>query len=100
MRDWQVAQAFTPRRMRTIEGWIERSIRALPGITYVKGDGLDLASAWDAARKAVAIDPEFAAGWGVLAWLIMENERFYGEKQGDWLAASAPLLYRQMFLRK
>jgi len=38
----------------TPEGWIERSIRAQPGIEYVKGDGLDLASAWDAAQKAIA----------------------------------------------
>jgi 2-oxoisovalerate dehydrogenase E1 component len=37
----------------TPEGWVERSFRSRPGFEYVRGNGLDLASAYDASIKAV-----------------------------------------------
>ncbi len=40
--------------VRTPDGWIEASMRARVGITYVPADGLDLVAAWRGAEQAVA----------------------------------------------
>jgi 2-oxoisovalerate dehydrogenase E1 component len=39
--------------VRTPEGWVERRLRAEPGLHYVAADGRDLADAWRGAREAV-----------------------------------------------
>jgi len=38
--------------VHTAPGWVEASFRQRPGIRYFAGDGLDLVSAWRAARDA------------------------------------------------
>ncbi len=40
--------------VRTPQGWVEKRMRAHPGLHYVAGDGLDLLSAFAAASEAVA----------------------------------------------
>ncbi|HHO52996.1 MAG TPA: MFS transporter [Deltaproteobacteria bacterium] len=39
--------------VRTPSGWVATANRDRPGIEYFSGDGLDLVSAWEAARAAV-----------------------------------------------
>jgi TPP-dependent pyruvate/acetoin dehydrogenase alpha subunit len=40
--------------VRTPDGWVESSMRSVPAMHYVKGDGRDLSSAYEATRRQAA----------------------------------------------
>ncbi len=39
--------------VRTPDGWVEARMRAMPGITYLQGDGRDLSASYEATKRAI-----------------------------------------------
>ncbi len=65
--------------VRTPPGWVERRMRAMPGLTYVAADGTALGEAWRATEHAVATCRTTRAP----VFLHLRCERLWGHAGSD-----------------
>jgi 2-oxoisovalerate dehydrogenase E1 component len=65
--------------VRTPDGWVEARMRAMPGMTYVAGDGRDLTDAYRSTEEAVAICRKTRSP----VFLHLRTERVWGHAGSD-----------------
>jgi 2-oxoisovalerate dehydrogenase E1 component len=65
--------------VRTPDGWVESSMRSVPAMHYVKGDGRDLSSAYEATRAAV----DTCRSTRAPVFLHLLTERLWGHAGSD-----------------